>query len=101
VLGRLWRGYLALHEGDEISYSFIVAPLDYEPNYEALSYVWGDPENVRSVLVNGHSKRITVNLHSALTLKASTYKKTQILTQLSKNHVAEGKTMRPVIPVMN
>jgi hypothetical protein len=39
--------------------------------------------------------------NSALTLKASTYKKMQILAQLSKNHIGEGKTMRPVIPVMN
>ncbi|OCK78570.1 HET-domain-containing protein, partial [Lepidopterella palustris CBS 459.81] len=34
--------------------------------YEALSYVWGDPENLRSIFINQHDFPITKNLYSAL-----------------------------------
>jgi hypothetical protein len=34
--------------------------------YEALSYAWGDSNNLRSIFVNEHSLPITTNLHSAL-----------------------------------
>ncbi|OJD38950.1 heterokaryon incompatibility protein [Diplodia corticola] len=40
--------------------------LDDPPDYEALSYVWGDPERTHSVTIDGKTVRITNNLHVAL-----------------------------------
>lgn len=34
--------------------------------YEALSYVWGDPENPRSISIDKQSLPVTANLHAAL-----------------------------------
>jgi hypothetical protein len=34
--------------------------------YEALSYAWGDPNNLRYIFINEHNLPITKNLHSAL-----------------------------------
>jgi hypothetical protein len=34
--------------------------------YEALSYVWGDPEKTLPIFVHGHRFDVTVNLHAAL-----------------------------------
>ncbi|RYP07583.1 hypothetical protein DL764_002410 [Monosporascus ibericus] len=34
--------------------------------YEALSYVWGDPNNLRSISINEYDLLITTNLHAAL-----------------------------------
>jgi len=34
--------------------------------YEALSYVWGDSNNLRSISVDEHDLPITINLHAAL-----------------------------------
>lgn len=35
-------------------------------SYEAISYVWGDPTDTVPITVNGHSYKVTVNLHDAL-----------------------------------
>src|SRR4051794_22415309 len=34
--------------------------------YEALSYVWGDPDNTLSICVDKNQFQVTVNLHAAL-----------------------------------
>ena len=34
--------------------------------YEALSYVWGNPESTRPLFIHNHSFDVTVNLHAAL-----------------------------------
>lgn len=34
--------------------------------YEALSYVWGDPSNKPSIVLNGYPSNVTANLHAAL-----------------------------------
>jgi hypothetical protein len=34
--------------------------------YEALSYVWGNPNNPRSISIDKHDLTITINLHAAL-----------------------------------
>jgi len=34
--------------------------------YEALSYVWGDPNEILPIFVDGHVLHITVSLHAAL-----------------------------------
>lgn len=40
--------------------------VDYRPQFTALSYVWGDPEDTEDILVNGSTTSITSNLASAL-----------------------------------
>lgn len=34
--------------------------------YEALSYVWGDPNNPRKISIDGNELQVTISLHSAL-----------------------------------
>ncbi|CAH0025435.1 unnamed protein product [Clonostachys rhizophaga] len=53
---------------DEICCSLSVVPLRSRscPQYEALSYVWGDPLTAKEVKVDGAPHPITVNLKSAL-----------------------------------
>jgi hypothetical protein len=54
-------------EPDEaISIRLLIAELDYAPQFEALSYVWGDPTNRVPITCNGRPLDITVNLFSAL-----------------------------------
>jgi len=45
---------------------FSIALLDDKPEYEALSYAWGDADDTVPVEVEGCSVPITKNLHSAL-----------------------------------
>jgi hypothetical protein len=40
--------------------------LDSNPNYEALSYVWGNTNNRRAISLHGHIHRVTTNLECAL-----------------------------------
>lgn len=40
--------------------------LDEPPQYEALSYVWGKPNNVSPILLNGRVWNVTANLELAL-----------------------------------
>lgn len=40
--------------------------LDSEPEYSALSYVWGDPNERSTIFVNGIKFDVTLSLHSAL-----------------------------------
>lgn len=41
-------------------------PLSSKPQYEALSYTWGDPAETRAITVNRKPFRVTKNLHIAL-----------------------------------
>ncbi|CZR62733.1 related to heterokaryon incompatibility protein het-6 [Phialocephala subalpina] len=43
-----------------------VASLNTNPNYEALSYVWGDPKEKVPIICNGAELEITRDLHIAL-----------------------------------
>lgn len=56
-------GYIS---SDDVCCSFSVVSLDDSPNFEALSYVWGDPHNVMPISLEGHGFPVTVNLHCAL-----------------------------------
>lgn len=42
-------------------------PLDYAPKYESLSYVWGDPNVKKSIMIDGSPFQVTVDLKDALT----------------------------------
>lgn len=56
---------------DQISARLSVAYLDNNPDYEALSYVWGDPRFRLDITLNGHVREITVNLWTALRRRMS------------------------------
>ncbi|KAI0542819.1 heterokaryon incompatibility protein-domain-containing protein [Xylaria digitata] len=51
---------------DRIKCELRVVSLDDQPKYEALSYVWGSPNDVVDVDVNGIAFSATRNLHAAL-----------------------------------
>jgi hypothetical protein len=53
-------------EGDPIS--CVLHHVDWadSPEYEALSYAWGDPKKITSVIVDGRRLDVTVNLQTGL-----------------------------------
>jgi hypothetical protein len=52
--------------GDPIQGFLSQVSLDDEPDYEALSYVWGDPEVTLPISLSGNDFGVTTNLESAL-----------------------------------
>ncbi|KAK8106967.1 HET-domain-containing protein [Apiospora kogelbergensis] len=48
------------------SISLRAVNLSDDPDFEALSYVWGDVKKTKEILCNGHLVRVTANLHDAL-----------------------------------
>ncbi|KAL2203445.1 hypothetical protein CC79DRAFT_1279122, partial [Sarocladium strictum] len=53
--------------GEPLCISLRIVNLDTRPDYEALSYVWGDPTITRNLRCNGNDIHVTTNLHDALT----------------------------------
>ncbi|CZR56700.1 uncharacterized protein PAC_06589 [Phialocephala subalpina] len=53
-------------EDDPIRCSLAYTSLDDEPEYEALSYVWGDPAITTPIFLDGKLFDVTINLHGAL-----------------------------------
>ncbi|KAK4221369.1 heterokaryon incompatibility protein-domain-containing protein [Podospora fimiseda] len=51
---------------DPISCTLSRANLEEQPQYDALSYVWGDPRICRTIYVDDSVKNVTVNLFAAL-----------------------------------
>lgn len=51
---------------DPIHTTLSLAYLEDHPQYEALSYVWGDPNVCMSITVNGKDQLVTTNLWAAL-----------------------------------
>lgn len=51
---------------DMIHCKLELCTLDADPNYQALSYCWGDPQEHAVILCNGEGLDVTLNLHSAL-----------------------------------
>lgn len=51
---------------DPIACTLRHVSLDDQPEYEALSYTWGDPKNTRKILVDGKKLQVTANLFDAL-----------------------------------
>ncbi|KAK8041669.1 hypothetical protein PG993_006192 [Apiospora rasikravindrae] len=49
-----------------ISCQMRTTSLQEEPQYEALSYVWGSPDNPKEILLNGVAHPVTRNLYNAL-----------------------------------
>jgi hypothetical protein len=63
--------------------------LDTNPNYVALSYVWGDPTVVKSIFLDDKEFKVTVNLFEVL----------QRLSSTLFNHNDKGAPMRMTSPV--
>ncbi|KAH7417920.1 heterokaryon incompatibility protein-domain-containing protein [Cadophora sp. MPI-SDFR-AT-0126] len=59
---------LTVHEGEgtEVRCSLETVSLDEAPPYEALSYVWGDPNRTREITLDGRPFQVTTNLARAL-----------------------------------
>jgi hypothetical protein len=51
---------------DPISCQLQTLNIHDEPHYDALSYVWGDPNDRESISVDGHTFEVTINLFEAL-----------------------------------
>lgn len=51
---------------DEVSCHLSCVSLLGKPKYEALSYVWGDTNNMRTIMCSDGTVQITVSLYSAL-----------------------------------
>lgn len=69
ILSRCWeyvRGPSKTLDTDVIRCVFSVVALDDQPQFEALSYVWGNPTSDAVVELEGRAVRVTSNLHSAL-----------------------------------
>lgn len=59
--------YLAPGSGeDEVSCDLFHVSLDRLPNYEAISYVWGDPSIKKEIRCGEGKVSVTLNLYSAL-----------------------------------
>ena len=57
---------IELHSGGPLVATFRVVELLAAPDYDALSYVWGDPGNKGFITCNGQTFSITANLLLAL-----------------------------------
>jgi Heterokaryon incompatibility protein (HET) len=60
---------LQLHSGnakDRIQGSLVQLSLNKQVEYEAISYCWGDPKIVQSILCDGHELGVTENGHAVL-----------------------------------
>ncbi|KAF2085296.1 HET-domain-containing protein, partial [Saccharata proteae CBS 121410] len=55
-----------LHQDSKVSCTLSHASLDQPPDYRALSYTWGDPNDVGSITVDGDSFQVRKSLEIAL-----------------------------------
>ena len=51
---------------DEVSCQLITVSLTECPEFEALSYVWGDAKDIKPIQLAGHDHQVTANLHTIL-----------------------------------
>lgn len=51
---------------EDVHCKFFTVSLEDYPQYEALSYFWGDPNNTQTVVLNCRLRSVTTNLESAL-----------------------------------
>ena len=63
---------------DELLLTLVRADLEDEPIYDALSYTWGDHEDLKKVTCNGINIAVSRNLIAAL-LRLRTEEKTQVV----------------------
>ena len=59
-------------KGIRLECTLLAVSLREMPKYDALSYTWGDPDQLYTVRINGHRMRIRVNLFNALCMLSHT-----------------------------
>jgi len=50
---------------DQVKIRIFITELEHAPQYDAISYVWGDPRNTVPITCNGRQLDVTVNLNLA------------------------------------
>jgi hypothetical protein len=50
---------------DPVVIRLFMVELEHAPEYEAISYLWGDPQNTMPICCNGREMDVTVNLNAA------------------------------------
>ncbi|KAK2759641.1 heterokaryon incompatibility protein [Colletotrichum kahawae] len=63
---RLLELFPSSSRGAPLRGRLVQSDITYQPDYEALSYVWGDASPSEHILIDEHNVPITTNLHSAL-----------------------------------
>lgn len=58
--------HLCLNDQKQITGSLQVVSLDHAPDFDALSYVWGDQDVTENMILDGTTVTLTTNLHAAL-----------------------------------
>ncbi|KAI8167338.1 Heterokaryon incompatibility protein 6, OR allele [Colletotrichum sp. SAR 10_70] len=89
----------AMRQGQHHSLKNIVqSDITYQPDYEALSYVWGDATPSEHILIEEHTVPITTNLHSALVhLRHSSEARTLWVDALCINQSTHGERNQQVM----
>jgi hypothetical protein len=59
---------------DPVSIRLFITELQHAPEYDAISYVWGDPSQTVPITCNGREMDITLNLNAALKRIRLTYR---------------------------
>jgi len=59
---------------DPISTRLFITELEHAPEYDAISYVWGDPSKTVPISCNGRMLNVTVNLNAAFKRIRLTYR---------------------------
>jgi hypothetical protein len=59
---------------DPVSIHIFIAELAHAPEYDALSYVWGDASKTVPILCNGRNLNVTMNLNAAFKRVRLTYR---------------------------
>ncbi|KAF4841105.1 Heterokaryon incompatibility protein 6, OR allele [Colletotrichum siamense] len=81
-----------------LSGRLVQSDITYQPDYEALSYVWGDASPGDHILIGDHTVPITTNLHSALIhLRHSSEARTLWVDALCIDQSAHGERNQQVM----
>ncbi|KAK9774030.1 putative Heterokaryon incompatibility protein 6, OR allele [Seiridium cardinale] len=63
---RLLELFPSVNPTDPLTARLVHSDITFRPDYEGVSYVWGNKSSEASLLLDGHRFHITQNLHSAL-----------------------------------
>ncbi|KAK9417241.1 putative Heterokaryon incompatibility domain-containing protein [Seiridium unicorne] len=94
---------IILHSGqfnEDIQCSFHIVSLDGNLEYEALSYVWGDPTITQPVIVDGNEMQVTTNLEAALRHLRSDQKPRTLWVDAICINQQDDREKSPQVPMM-